>query len=236
MTLSDLFILLKQDLTQSFRISRVKGKRTEQKSLFRRILYPLVAIIIGIVIVSGIYFVTPLFGWSTVALFLYQSLSAAATLFNFLMIFSFIGSIMISATTVGNSSRMEYLMTMPISLRTLFLEKTIIVITYNSLIWLVIGTPIFIGLSIVSGASLAFFSIPTFIIMMLVMTTLGVSLGGLFGLFFSRLLAGRRRLKNIGWFVGTAATILAGAFYYFVIINNQNALEFLVFHGRYLAL
>jgi hypothetical protein len=56
--------------------------------------------------------------------------------------------------------------------------------------------------------------------MMLVMTTLGVSLGGLFGLFFSRLLAGRRRLKNIGWFVGTTMTILAGAFYYVTIIGD----------------
>ncbi len=221
MTLSDLIILLRQDLTQSFRVSRVKGKRTEQRSLLRRILYPIGVIVIWVIIILGFYFITPLMGWTSLSVFLYQSIDAAATLFNFLLVFSFIGSIMISATTVGNSSRMEYLMTMPVSLRTLFLEKTIVVIAYNSLIWLVIGIPIFIGLSIVSGASLAVLSIPVFIIMMLVMTTLGVSLGGLFGLFFSRLLAGRRRLKNIGWFVGTTATILAGAFYYFAIISND---------------
>jgi len=75
-------------------------------------------------------------------------------------------------------------------------------------------------MSVVSSAAFAFLSIPAFILMMLVMTTLGVSLGGLFGLFFSRLLAGRRRLKNIGWFVGTTVTILAGAFYYFTIIGD----------------
>ncbi|MFW9793437.1 MAG: hypothetical protein ACFFEE_03970 [Candidatus Thorarchaeota archaeon] len=221
MTLADLFVLLRLDLTQSFRVSRVKGKRTEQRSLLRRILYPIAVTLIWVVIVIGFYFVTPLFGWTTLSLFLYQSIDTTATLFNFLLLFSFIGSIMISANTVGNSSRMEYLMTMPISLRTLFLEKTIVVIFYNSMIWLVIGTPIFIGLSMVSGASLAILSVPTFVVMMLTLTTLGVSFGGLFGLFFSRLLAGRRRLKNIGWFVATTATILAGAFYYFAIISND---------------
>lgn len=221
MTLSDLIVLLRQDLAQSFRVTKIKGKRTEKKSLFRRLLYPIAAILIGFIIVWGVIAITPLIGWNTIALLLYQSIDAGATLFNFLLIFSFIGSIMISATTVGNSSRMEYLMTMPISLRTLFLEKMIVVIIYNSLVWLIIGTPIFIGLSITSTAYLAFFSIPTFIFMMLVLTTLGVSMGGLMGLFFSRLLAGRRRLKNIGWFVGTTATILAGAVYYFTIISSD---------------
>jgi hypothetical protein len=181
---------------------------------------PVGVIVVWAVIIFGFYWVTPLIGWNMIAYFLFSNIEAAATLFNFLLIFSFIGSIMISATTVGNSSRMEYLMTMPISLQTLFLEKTIVVIFYNSMIWLIIGTPIFIGMSVVSSASLAFLSIPAFILMMLVMTTLGVSLGGLFGLFFSRLLAGRRRLKNIGWFVGTTVTILAGAFYYFTIIGD----------------
>jgi hypothetical protein len=219
-TLSDLIILLRQDLTQSFRVSKVKGKRTEQRSLLRRILVPVGVILVWAVIVIGFLWVTPLIGWNTIAEFLFANIETAATLFNFLLIFSFIGSIMISSTTVGNSSRMEYLMTMPISLQTLFLEKTIVVIFYNSMIWLIIGTPIFIGMSVVSSAAFAFLSIPAFILMMLVMTTLGVSLGGLFGLIFSRLLAGRRRLKNVGWFVATTMTILAGAFYYFTIIGD----------------
>jgi hypothetical protein len=219
-TLSDLIILLRQDLTQSFRVSKVKGKRTEQRSLLRRILVPVGVILVWAVIVIGFLWVTPLIGWNTIAEFLFANIETAATLFNFLLIFSFIGSIMISSTTVGNSSRMEYLMTMPISLQTLFLEKTIVVIFYNSMIWLIIGTPIFIGMSVVSSAVFAFLSIPAFILMMLVMTTLGVSLGGLFGLIFSRLLAGRRRLKNVGWFVATTMTILAGAFYYFTIIGD----------------
>jgi hypothetical protein len=219
-TLSDLIILLRQDITQSFRISKVKGKRTEQRSLLRRILYPVGVILVWTVIIIGFLWVTPLIGWNFISDFLFLNIGSAATLFNFLMIFSFIGSIMISATTVGNSARMEYLMTMPISLQTLFLEKTIVVIFYNSMIWLIIGTPIFIGMSIVSSATFAFLSIPVFVLMMLVMTALGVSLGGLMGLFFSRLLAGRRRLKNIGWFVGTTMTILAGAFYYFTIIGD----------------
>ncbi len=112
-------------------------------------------------------------------------------------------------------------MTMPISLRTLFLEKTIIVILYSSVFFLVIGTPIFIGLSIVSNAALAFLSIPTFVGMMLVLSTLGVSIGGLMGLLFSRILAGRRRLKQIGWFIGTSLAVLGSALYYYFIFLDE---------------
>ena len=112
-------------------------------------------------------------------------------------------------------------MTMPLSLRTLFLEKTIIVILYSSAFFLVIGTPIFIGLSIVSNAPLALLSIPTFLAMMLVLSTLGVSIGGLLGLLFSRILAGRRRLKQIGWFLGTSFAVLASALYYYFIFLSD---------------
>lgn len=112
-------------------------------------------------------------------------------------------------------------MTMPISLRTLFLEKTIIVILYSSMLFLVIGTPIFIGLSMVSNAPFAVLSIPTFLGMMLVLSTLGVSIGGLVGLLFSRILAGRRRLKQIGWFIGTSMAVLASALYYYFIFLSD---------------
>ncbi|MFW9816888.1 MAG: hypothetical protein ACFFEW_13240, partial [Candidatus Thorarchaeota archaeon] len=115
MTLSDLIILLRQDLTQSFRISRVKGKRTEQRSLIRRIIYPIAIILVWVVIIFGFVWVVPLIGWTEITVLLRTNIGSAATLFNFLMIFSFIGSIMVSSTTVANSARMEYLMTMPIS-------------------------------------------------------------------------------------------------------------------------
>jgi len=116
---------------------------------------------------------------------------------------------------------MEYLMTMPIALRTLFLEKNLLVTLYSSVFFLVIGTPIFIGLSLVSNAPLALLSIPTFAGMMLVLSTLGVAIGGLMGLLFSRLLAGRRRLKQIGWFIGTSLAVLASALYYYFIFLDE---------------
>ena len=221
MTLNDLWVLLRQDLAQSFRVSGAKGKRTEQKSVFRRLLYPIGAVLIALLIISIIVWFVPIIGWSVLDTLLTDNIGAGSSLFNVLLLFSFIGSIMISATTVGNSSRMEYLMTMPISLRTLFLEKTIIVILYSSAVFLIIGTPIFIGLSIVSNAPLALLSVPTFLVMMLILSTLGVSIGGLVGLMFSRLLAGRRRLKQAGWFIGTSLAVLASAiYYYFIFVSN----------------
>jgi len=220
-TLNDLWVLLKQDLTQNYRVSGAKGKRTEQKSVIRRLFAPIAAVAFGLLIIWGINWLVPQFGWDILDTLLTENIGAGSSLFNVLLLFSFIGSIMFSATTVGNSSRMEYLMTMPISLRTLFLEKTIIVILYSSVFFLVIGTPIFIGLSMVSNAPLALLSIPTFVGMMLVLSTLGVSIGGLVGLFFSRILAGRRRLKQVGWFIGTSMAVLASALYYYFIFLDE---------------
>jgi hypothetical protein len=220
-TFNDLWVLLKQDLTQTFRVSGAKGKRTEQRSALRRLFLPIGAILFAIVIIVGINWVVPRFGWAILDTLLTENIGAGSTLFNVLLLFSFIGSIMVSATTVGNSSRMEYLMTMPISLRTLFLEKTVIVILYSSAFFLVIGAPIFIGLSMVSNAPLALLSIPAFLGMMLILSTLGVSLGGLLGLLFSRILAGRRRLKQIGWFLGTSFAVLASALYYYFIFLSD---------------
>jgi hypothetical protein len=220
-TLSDLWTLLRQDLTQNYRVSGAKGKRTEQKNILRRFLLPIGAVAFAILIIIIILWIVPLIGWDLLDSLLTENLGAGSSLFNLLLLFSFIGSIMVSATTVGNSSKMEYLMTMPISLRTLFLEKTIVVIFYSSTFFLVIGTPIFIGLSIVSNAQLAVLSIPIFIGMMLVLSTLGVSIGGLLGLLFSRILAGRRRLKQAGWFIGTSLAVLASAIYYYFIFLSE---------------
>lgn len=234
MTLNDLWVLLKQDLTQTFRVSGAKGKRTEQRSALRRLLLPIAASLFAVVIIFGIVWVVPRFGWDIVDTLLTDNIGLGSSLFNVLLLFSFIGSIMVSSTTVGNSSRMEYLMTMPLSLRTLFLEKTIIVILYSSALFLVIGAPIFIGLSIVSNAPLAFLSIPTFLGMMLVLSTLGVSIGGLLGLLFSRILAGRRRLKQIGWFLGTSFAVLASALYYYFIFLSDGFVEIFPIIGEIL--
>jgi hypothetical protein len=213
-TLADILLLLRQDLNQTFRISGAKGKRTEQKSTIRRLLRPLLFVVIAVAIIWAIVTIVPLFGWSVIADIVISDPGLGATIFNVILIFGFIGSIAFSATTVGNVDRMEYLLTMPIPMRTIFLEKTIIIILYNSMIWMVIGVPIFIGLSIVSPAPLAALSIPVFIVLLFSIVTLGVSIGGLLGLFFSRLLAGRRTLKQIGWFLGTSFAIVIGTLYY----------------------
>ncbi|MHA2119197.1 MAG: hypothetical protein ACW98J_09775, partial [Candidatus Thorarchaeota archaeon] len=217
MTLADILLLLRQDLNQTFRISGAKGKRTEQKSTIRRLLRPLLFVVIAVVIIWAIVTIVPLFGWAFIADIVISDPGLGATIFNMILIFGFIGSIAVSATTVGNVNRMEYLLTMPIPMRTIFLEKTIIIILYNSMIWMVIGVPIFIGLSIVSPAPLAALSIPVFIVLLFSLITLGVSLGGLLGLLFSRLLAGRRTLKQIGWFFGTSMAILVSTIYYIFI-------------------
>jgi hypothetical protein len=121
---------------------------------------------------------------------------------------------------------MEYLMTMPISLRTLFLEKAIIVVFYNSMLWLVIGTPIFIGLGIVSPYPYALLSVPIFIVGMLVLVTLGVGIGGLLGLGASKVFAGRRLLKQIGYAVMSAIGIIGGTLWYASFYLNTNGTFF----------
>ena len=163
-----------------------------------------------------------LLGWSFFQSAIIAGIDFGATIFNFLVIISFMGSIAVSVATVANSSKMEYLMCMPISLRTLFLEKTIVVVFYNSLIYLIIGTPIIIGLAISSTAPFALLSIPIFLAMLLGNVTLGVALGGLIGLAISRLLAGRRRLKQIGWFLGTTVAILFSTLYYYSLYTSDS--------------
>ncbi len=222
MTLSELFLLLKYDLGKTYRVSGTKGRRSEKKSAIRRLFLPFAGISFAIIIVLGLVWVIPIIGWENIAPLIADNLTFGASLFNFLLLISFIGSIAISASTVGNSSRMEYMMIMPIRLRTLFLEKTLIVIIMNSLIWLVIGTPIFIGLGIVSSSPTALLAAPAFVGLMLILVTIGVSLGGLVGLAMSRLLAGRRRLKQAGWFLGTAAATLVSVFYYYAIYSNAD--------------
>jgi len=177
---------------------------------------------IAIIILWVVVFMVQAFGWSDIQTAIIGGIDFGTTIFNFLVIISFMGSIAVSVATVANSSKMEYLMCMPISLRTLFLEKTIVVVFYNSLLYLIIGIPIIIGLAISSPVSFALLSIPVFIVMLLGNVTLGVALGGLIGLAISRFLAGRRRLKQIGWFLGTSLAIVFSTFYYYSIYASDS--------------
>lgn len=220
--IEDLLTLLKHDLRGSMRVSNVKGKRSERRSVFRRYLRPIGAALIVIVILWIIIVMTDVLGWNVVRGVIVDNIAFGSTIFNFIVIMSFMGSIAISVATVANTSRMEYLMIMPISLETLFLEKMIVVIFYNALIYLLIGTPIVVGFAIASGSLFAYLAIPIFIVMLLANVTFGVSLGGLIGLAISRFLAGRRWLKQIGWFLGTAAAIVFSTFYYFSIYTSDS--------------
>ena len=219
--LEDLLILLRHDLGGILRVRNVKGKRSEQRSAFKRIFRYVGAATFAVIVLWGILFMVQLLGWSFFQSAIIGGIDFGATIFNFLVIISFMGSIAVSVATVANSSKMEYLMCMPISLRTLFLEKSIVVIMYSSVFYLIIGIPIIIGLAISSTAPLAILSIPIFIVMLLGNVTLGVSLGGLSGLSISRFLAGRRRLKQIGWFLGTSAAIVFSTFYYYSIYASD---------------
>jgi len=222
--LEDLLILIRHDLGGILRVRNVKGKRSKKRSLFRNSLRYIAAITVAVVVLWGIISMVQLLGWSFFQSAIIDGIDFGATLFNFIVIVSFMGSIAVSVSTVANSSRMEYLMCMPVSLRTLFLEKTIVVIFYNALIYMIIGTPVVIGLAVSSTAPYALLSIPTFLVMLIVNVTLGVALGGLIGLTISRFLAGRRRLKQIGWFLGTSVSIIIGTLYYYSLFASDSGL------------
>jgi len=113
--ISDLLILLKHDLAGTVRIKNVKGKRSERRSALRRYFRYFGAAIFAIVILWGILFMANLLGWEFFRSIIADNINFGSTIFNFLVIMAFMGSIAISVSTVANSSRMEYLMIMPIS-------------------------------------------------------------------------------------------------------------------------
>ncbi|MCK4279423.1 MAG: hypothetical protein KAW94_02490 [Candidatus Thorarchaeota archaeon] len=220
MSSSDLLFLLREDLTRSFRLRNAKGKRTEKRGLLKRVLKFSIPVIVGGVILWGVLAIAPMF-WDLIESFISENLGMGAAIFNAVLLFSFVGSIMISVTTVGSTSKMEYLLITPIKMRTIFLEKTIIVIFYNSIIWMMIGVPIFLGLSIVSPFAFALLSVPAFIIMLLILITIGVSAGGLIGLGIARAVAGRRAIKQIGTAIMSAVAIIGTTLYYVSFYANS---------------
>ncbi len=230
MNISDLIFLLRQDLSRTFRFMNPGGKRTELEPLWKRSSRLVIAIAIAVIITLFIVFPgRPL--WPLARSVATENPGLGATIFNTLMLFSFLGSTAVMASTVANSSRMEYLMVMPISLRTLFLEKVIITVFYNSIFWLVIGGSIFAGFSILSPALFAFISIPVFLLSMYLLIAIGVSFGGLLGLGVSRLVAGRRRLKQVGYAILTAAGIIGGTLWYASFYLSDGGFGFGLFTG-----
>ena len=227
MSFSDLLILLRQDFRQTFRISGAKGKRTEKKSTIRR-LFPVFGVIIGVALIMSVVFLIFSLIWNEIVTIVFENPGLGATLFNAILVFTFVGSIMISANTVGNSDRMEYLLILPIPMRIVFLEKTIVIIIFNSLLLMILGTPIFAGLSIISSAPFAILSVPAFAGLLLILNTLAVSIGGIIGLIFSRLLANRRTLKQIGWFLITIVAVVVSTFWYInFYIGGEGGFEFI---------
>ncbi|MGV9170701.1 MAG: hypothetical protein ACOC38_12265 [Promethearchaeia archaeon] len=213
MDLSDLLIILRHDIGKALRIRAPEGKRTEKENILKRTWPILLAGGIGAFIIWIIVTLVPPI-WPQISEIASQNLGFAATIFNAVLLFSFIGSIMVSASTVGNSKRMEYLMVFPVQLRTIFLEKTLVIVLYNSIFWLVIGTPIFIGFSIVSPQLLAPLGVPVFVISLLILIIMGVSAGGLIGLGAARLVAGRRLLRQVGTAIVSAVAIVGSTLWY----------------------
>ena len=220
MSSSDLLFLLREDLTRSFRLRNSKGKRTEKRGFLKRVSSLAIPVIVGVIILWGVLAIAPMF-WDLIEFYISENLGMGAAIFNAVLLFSFVGSIMISATTVGNSSKMEYLLITPIKMRTIFLEKTIIIIFYNSIIWMMIGVPLFLGLSIVSPFAFALLSVPAFIVMLLILITIGVSAGGLVGLGVARAVAGRRALKQIGTAIMSAVAIIGTTLWYVSFYTNS---------------
>ena len=215
-----MLFLLREDLTRSFRLRNTKGKRTEKRGFLKRVLKFAVPFIAGGAILWGVLAIAPMF-WDLIESYISDNPGLGAAIFNAVLLFSFVGSIMISATTVGNSSKMEYLLITPIAMRTIFLEKTIIIIFYNSIIWMTIGVPVFLGLSIVSPFAFALLSVPAFIVMLLILITIGVSAGGLIGLGIARVVAGRRALKQIGTAIMSAVAIIGTTLWYVSFYTNS---------------
>ncbi len=161
-------------------------------------------------------------GWSGLVNFVNTNPGGGAAIFNAILLLSFIGSIMVSSATVGNSAKMEYLLVAPIRARDIFLEKMIIVIINSSITWLILGIPIFLGLSLESSAPLAILSPVVFAALLLVLVMIGVSTGGLLGLVFAKILAGRRSLKQAGYFLLTALTIVFSGIWYYSFYFSEN--------------
>ncbi len=218
---SDLLLLLRLDLRESFRVKRVKGSRTERKGSHRNALYVIGVLVFGLVV----YYIVSIFSgfvWPFVVDAVQTNPGLGATIFNAILLFAFLSSIMVSATTVGNSAKMEYLLVFPVTMRSIFLEKTVIVVFYNSMFWLVLGVPIFLGLSAASSEALALLSAVAFVWAVLVLVSIGVGLGGLLGLIFSRLFAGRRTLKQVGYFVLSAGAIIVSSLWYYQIYSGDS--------------
>ena len=222
MNLKDLLILLRLDLRQSYRVTSAKGSRSTQKSTLRRMLPIILVVIVAIAIIWFIVAIAPPY-WTDIVSVVQGDPGFGATIFNAILLFGLVGSLMISATTVGNGDKMEYIMVMPLSLTTIFLEKMIVIILYSSMLWLVIGVPIFIGLSIVSPAVFAFLSVPIFMFSLLVLSCIGVSFGGILGLIGARLVAGRRALKQVGYALFTSVAILASSLWYLSIYLGSDS-------------
>ncbi|NWF94745.1 MAG: hypothetical protein HXY34_01250 [Candidatus Thorarchaeota archaeon] len=224
--LEDLVLLLRLDVLQSFRVRGAKGSRTKQKSIVRRMTFVIAALVIAPAIAWMTVNVARVIGWGLFSEIIAANLGIGAALFNAILLFSFLGSIMLSATTVGNSKRMEYMLIMPLRMRVLFMEKAILITLYSSVFWLVFITPVFVGLSLVSTSPLALLSAPAFILLFLALLTIGTSAGGLLGLGFSRIVAGRRRLKQVGYFIGTSAAILGTFVYYYTFYSGEGSVVF----------
>ncbi|MEM2143164.1 MAG: hypothetical protein QXS20_01680 [Candidatus Thorarchaeota archaeon] len=221
MNFRDIIFLLKIDIRENFRLTGTGGKRSKEPSYGR-----LFSVLLPFLVAGTILYITvelgTLFGWPTISQVLRENIAAGSVLFNAVLIFSLVGSIAFSASSVANSRKVEYLLIMPFRIRTIFMEKLLLFVLYGSAIWLVGGTPIFLALSMLSGQAISYLSAVAFIVLVVCTVSIGSSLGGMVGLAVSKFLAGRRRLKQAGYFIATsAAIVLSTLWYYSIYFDDQ---------------
>jgi len=213
--LRELIVMLRYDSKQYFRVKQISGERQKvegtKKNLLVIVFFAFVMLIVG----GFSYFIL-----AKLSLDIKQVIPLIGILFNFVFIMSIIGFIMTSVTSVHNVEKIEYLLVQPVSLKTIFAEKILLYGFYGSMLYFLIGLPIYTALAATYYPLLT----PIFAIYFTIMTILvvigGASIGGIFGLVIYKFLQGRRLLKQILSGLATAIAILIGSFYYVFIYSD----------------
>ncbi len=237
MTLSDLLFLLRLDLKQLFRLRQPRGKRGG-KSRRGSLVIHFIMLLVGVGIGWGVYFIGTAIGWTRLRPLILNNLEFGNFVFNAILLFGFIGSVMYSAMIVANSARMEYVLTMPVATRTIFLEKTLVLVFAVSEFWILLGTPVVAAVALVAGWGVTIVAALLYVSLVLVFIGIGVGAGGLVGLAAARLVAGHRTVKQAGYFILTALAILASTFWYYnaYFAEDSQFLGGLISFGRLLGL
>ncbi len=73
----------------------------------------------------------------------------------------------------------------------------------------------------VSGDPFTLLAPVAFVVLMILLISVSIPIGGLLGLVFARIVAGRRRLKQVGYFLMTAFAVLFSILWYYAIYSDN---------------